>query len=57
MSQRKSNSMEEYVLSKRSEMHLPNKWPSYFSKTKGCLVWDLDGNQLVDTIIWVIQIF
>jgi glutamate-1-semialdehyde 2,1-aminomutase len=37
------------LLSKRSEMHLPDKWPSYFSRTKGCLVWDLDGNQLVDT--------
>lgn len=37
------------LLSKRSEMHLPEQWPSYFSKTKGCMVWDLDGNQLIDT--------
>ena len=37
------------LLSKRSEMHLPDKWPSYFSKTRGCIVWDLDGNQLIDT--------
>ena len=37
------------LLSKRSEMHLPEYWPSYFSKTKGCMVWDLDGNQLIDT--------
>ena len=37
------------LLSKRSEMHLPDHWPSYFSKTKGCKVWDLDGNQLIDT--------
>jgi len=37
------------LLSKRSEMHLPELWPSYFSKTKGCLIWDLDGNKLIDT--------
>ena len=37
------------LLSKRSEMHLPEQWPSYFSKTKGCMVWDLDGHKLIDT--------
>ena len=37
------------LLSKRAEMHLPEQWPSYFSKTKGCFVWDLDGQKLVDT--------
>ena len=37
------------LLSKRSEMHLPDRWPSYFSKTNGCCVWDLDGNRFVDT--------
>ena len=36
------------LLSKRSEIYLPGKWPSYFSKTKGCNVWDLDNNKLVD---------
>ena len=36
------------LLSKRSEMFLPNKWPSYFSKSKGCEVWDLDGNKYID---------
>ena len=30
------------LLSKRSEIYLPGKWPSYFSKTKGCNVWDLE---------------
>ena len=29
------------LLSKRPEMFLPNIWPSYFSKSKGCKVWDL----------------
>ena len=36
------------LLSKRSEQFLPGEWPSYFSKTKGCTVWDLDGNRFVD---------
>lgn len=35
-------------LSKRVEMHLPEKWPAYFSKAKGCQVWDLDGNRYTD---------
>ena len=36
------------LLSKRSEMHLPENWPSYFSKTSGCSVWDLDGKHYYD---------
>ena len=36
------------LLSKRPEMFLPNIWPSYFSKSKGCKVWDLDGKEYVD---------
>ena len=36
------------LLSKRSEMHLPDNWPSYFSKTSGCSVWDLDGKHYYD---------
>lgn len=36
------------LLSKRSEMHLPDNWPSYFSKTSGCSVWDLDGKHHFD---------
>jgi len=39
------------LLSKRPEMFLPDNWPSYFSKTKGCEVWDLDGNKYVDMTI------
>ncbi len=37
------------LLSKRSEMHLPEIWPSYFSKTSGYKIWDLDGNEYLDT--------
>ena len=39
------------LLSKRPEMFLPDLWPSYFSKAKGCEIWDLDGNQYVDMSI------
>ena len=39
------------LLSKRPEMFLPGKWPAYYSKAKGCEVWDLDGNKYYDTCI------
>ncbi len=39
------------LLSKRAEMFLPDQWPAYFSKTKGCKVWDLDGNEYTDMCI------
>ncbi|NRP60353.1 3-aminobutyryl-CoA aminotransferase [Marinobacterium sp. xm-d-564] len=39
------------LLSKRTEMFLPDQWPSYFSKAKGCTVWDLDGNAYTDMSI------
>lgn len=39
------------LLSKRSEMFLPEKWPSYFKKTEGCKVWDLDGKPYNDMSI------
>lgn len=36
------------LLSKRAEMFLPDLWPAYFSKAKGCSVWDLDGREYID---------
>ncbi len=39
------------LLSKRPEMFLPDQWPSYFSKSKGCKVWDLDGKEYLDMSI------
>jgi len=36
------------LLSKRAEMYLPEHWPAYFSKAKGCRVWDLDGREYID---------
>ena len=39
------------LLSKRAEMFLPDQWPAYFSKTRGCRVWDLDGVEYIDMSI------
>ncbi|WP_320667187.1 aminotransferase class III-fold pyridoxal phosphate-dependent enzyme [Prochlorococcus sp. MIT 1307] len=39
------------LLSKRPEMFLPEGWPSYFSKARGCKVWDLDGSEYTDMSI------
>jgi glutamate-1-semialdehyde 2,1-aminomutase len=42
------------LLSKRAEMFLPDQWPAYFSKAKGCKVWDLDGKEYVDVSLFAI---
>ena len=39
------------LLSKRPEMFLPDNWPAYYSKAKGCKVWDLDGKEYIDMSI------
>ena len=39
------------MLSKKPDLFLPEKWPAYFSKTKGCKVWDLDGREYIDLSI------
>ncbi|MCL7413904.1 MAG: aminotransferase class III-fold pyridoxal phosphate-dependent enzyme, partial [ANME-2 cluster archaeon] len=36
------------LLSKRPEMFLPELWPAYYDRAKGCEVWDLDGNRYID---------
>lgn len=36
------------LLSKRPEMFLPDQWPAYYSKAKGCTVTDLDGKEYID---------
>ena len=27
---------------------MPNAWPTYYSKAKGCQIWDLDGKKFTD---------
>ncbi len=39
------------LLSKRPEMWAPDQWPNYYSKAKGCEVWDLEGNHYYDMSI------
>jgi len=39
------------LLSKRPEMFLPDLWPAYYNKAKGCEVWDLDENHYYDMSI------
>jgi len=39
------------LLSKRPEMFAPEVWPAFYSKAKGCNVWDLDGNEYIDMSI------
>lgn len=36
------------LLSKRPEMFAPEQWPNYFTKAKGCEIWDVDGNHYYD---------
>jgi glutamate-1-semialdehyde 2,1-aminomutase len=36
------------LLSKRPELFLPNQWPAYYQKAKGCQVWDLDNHSYLD---------
>ena len=39
------------MISKHPDMFLPNQWPTYFKKTRGCKVWDLDGKKYFDLSI------
>ncbi len=36
------------LFSKNPDLFLPDKWPAYFSKVKGCKIWDLDGKMYYD---------
>jgi glutamate-1-semialdehyde 2,1-aminomutase len=39
------------LLSKRPDQFAPDVWPTYFSKSSGTSVWDLDGNHYTDMSI------
>jgi glutamate-1-semialdehyde 2,1-aminomutase len=39
------------LLSKRSDMFHPNRWPSYYKRASGVEVWDLDGEKYIDMSI------
>jgi glutamate-1-semialdehyde 2,1-aminomutase len=42
------------LLSKRPEMFLPDQWPAYAQRARGCEVWDLDGRRYLDMTITAI---
>lgn len=42
------------LLSKRPEMFAPDVWPAYYSKAKGCRVWDLDDREFIDVSIMAV---
>ena len=33
------------LFSKNPDLFLPKKWPSYFTKAKGCHIWDLENKK------------
>ena len=39
------------LFSKRPDRFLPERWPAYFKKAKGCYVYDLDKNKYIDMTI------
>ena len=36
------------LFSKNPDLMLPGKWPAYFSKAKGCNIWDLENKKFTD---------
>ena len=36
------------LFSKNPNLHLPNLWPTYYSKTRGSYIWDLDNKKFLD---------
>ena len=36
------------LFSKNPDLFLPKKWPAYFSKAKGCTIWDLENKKYTD---------
>ena len=36
------------LFSKNPNLHLPNLWPTYYSRTHGSKIWDLDNKKFLD---------
>ncbi len=39
------------LFSKNPDLHLPNFWPAYYSKAKGCKIWDLENKVFKDIFL------
>ena len=57
LNQKTWNTAKEYIaggnmlFSKRPDVFLPGKWPSYFTQAKGCEIRSLDGKKYIDVCI------
>ena len=40
------------LFSKKPDLHLPNYWPSYFSRAKDYFVWDIAGTKYIDMMFY-----
>ena len=40
------------LLSKNPDRFLPNLWPAYYDRAKGCYIWSLEGKKYLDMRIW-----
>ena len=38
------------LFSKNPNLHLPNLWPTYYSKAHGSKIWDLDNKNFLTCI-------
>ena len=39
------------LFSKNPDLHLPKLWPAYYSRAKGCNIWDLEGKKYDDIFL------
>ncbi len=39
------------LFSKNPDLHLPNLWPAYYSRAKGCKIWDLENKVYKDIFL------
>ena len=40
------------LFSKKPEIYLPGKWPTYYSKAKKAYVWDLEKKKIFRYVFW-----
>ena len=41
------------LFSKRAELFLPDNWMSYYSRSSGSYLWDLDNKKYLDMMFYV----
>ena len=38
----------KHVIIKKTRNFLPDRWPTYYKKAKGCQIWDISGRKFTD---------